>query len=197
MTVTLWTSQKLRVRGIPLNTLLKASLLFTISLFSFVSTVRAQAPYPSLGFTRETNTENTFDYVLKPNADEIHKRIGGSDKPYRIVGAVARPAKRIAVLLFVNAQAEYQLEPHDNSVTIIVDSISIPNLTYEVAVKKEYPPIKLEIVNILIDLDAFKRIAKGTSVTMRLGSVAHQLDKDNLDALRHLVKEVEKDESAP
>jgi hypothetical protein len=172
------------------------ALLFTVvSLVVFVPSAGAQSTYSSLPFARESNDQNTTDYVLKPEIDEIHKRLGGADKPYRIVGVVARPSNRLAVLMFVNSQKAFQLETQaDKAVVITVDDSAISNLTYNVAAKQDHADYKLEIGNILMSLDDLRKIAKGKTVSMKLGAVVHQLDSDNLSALRYLMSEIEKDE---
>lgn len=154
----------------------------------------AQSPYPSLSFARESNNEGTTDYVLKPETAEIGKRLGGLDKPYRIVGALARPSKRLAVLLFVNSQQTFQLEQSDKSVMITVDAVDIADLKYEIAAKEESPNGKIEIGNVLIKLDDLRKVATGSSVKIKLGALVHQLDRDNLTALRYMVGEIDKDE---
>jgi hypothetical protein len=170
-------------------------LLATLALMLLVQAVAAQSPYPSLTFLREPNKEDTTDYVLQPQVEEIHKRVGGPHKPYRIVGVLARPAKEAAVLLFVNSNDEFQLDLQtDKSVVITVDSVDIGNLSYEMAATNVDGPLKLEIGNVLIKLDDLRKIAKATSVTMKLGAVVHQLDRDNLTALKYLVSEIDKDE---
>ena len=175
------------------------ALLFTVvAVVVFVPSAAAQSTYPSLPFTREPNNQGTTDYVLKPEVDEIHKRVGGADKPYRIVGVVARPSNRLAVLMFVNSQKAFQLETQaDKAVVITVDDTNISNLTYEVAAKQDHADYKLEIGNILMSLDDLRKVAKGKMVSMKLGAVVHQLDSDNLSALRYLMSEIEKDEKKP
>src|SRR5688572_19346583 len=172
------------------------ALLFTVvALLVLVPSAAAQSTYPSLPFARESNDENTTDYVLKPEVDEIQKRLGGPDKPYRIVGVVARPSSRLAVLMFVNSRKAFQLETQaDKAVVITVDDSNISNLTYEVAAKDEQPDYKLEIGNVLMSLDDLRKVAKAKTVSMKLGAVVHQLDSDNLSALRYLMSEIEKDE---
>lgn len=175
--------------------LLRPGLVITLALLFFVSVAAVQTPYPSLSFAREPNTEGTTDYVLRPVVGEIQKKVGGDDKPYQIVGAVARPAKEAAILLFVNAQKEIQFRPETNrSVIITVDAVDIDNLEYDVAATNESEPIKLQIANSLVALKDLKRIAKSDSVLLKLGPVLHRIDKDNLSALRHLVSEMEKDQ---
>ncbi len=171
-------------------------ILFAALAFLFlVQTASAQSPYPSLSFGRESNNEGSTDYVLRPEVEEIHKRVGGADKSYRIVGALARPSKQAAVLLFMNYQKDFQLDAQaDKSVIITIDAADIGNLNYEIAAKNDDPPLKLEIGNVLMSLDDLRRIAKGGSVTIKLGAVVHQLDRDNLTAIRYLVSEIEKDE---
>lgn len=167
----------------------------TLALLFLVQLTAAQSPYPSLSFGREQNNEGSTDYLLRPEVEEIHKRVGGPDKPYRIVGALARPAKEAAVLLFTNFQKDFELDKQtDKSVIITVDSVDIGNLKYEMAAKNDDPPLKLEIGNVLISLADLRRIAKGGSVTMKLGAVVHQLDRDNLTAIKYLVSEIDKDE---
>ena len=172
-------------------------LLFAVAaLVILIPTAAAQSTYPSLPFARESNEQGTTDYVLKPEVDEIHKRLGGADKPYRIVGVVARPSKGLAVLMFVNSQKVFQLETQaDKAVIITVDNSNISNnLTYEVAAKQDHADYKLEIGNILMSLDDLRKVAKGKTVSMKLGAVVHQLDSDNLSALGYLMSEIEKDE---
>ena len=172
------------------------TLLFTVvALVVLVPSAAAQSTYPSLPFARESNDQNTTDYVLKPDVDEIHKRLGGADKPYRIVGVVARPSNRLAVLMFVNSQKAFELETQaDKAVVITVDNSNISNLTYNVAAKQDHADYKLEIGNILMSLEDLRKVAKGKTVSMELGAVVHQLDSDNLSALRYLISEIEKDE---
>ena len=173
----------------------KYGLLAVAALLLITSIAAAQSPYPSLSFAREANNEGTTDYVLKPETEEISKRLGGSDKPYRIVGALARPSKRLAVLLFVNSQQTFQLEPQlDKSVVITVDALDIADLKYEIAAKEESPNGKIEIGNVLIKLEDLRKVATGSSVKIKLGAVVHQLDRDNLTALKYMVGEIEKDE---
>ena len=175
--------------------LIQALLFTVVTLVVLAPPAAAQSNYPSLPFAREANDENTTDYVLKPEIDEIQKRLGGADKPYRIVGVVARPSNRLAVLMFVNSQKAFQLETQaDKAVVITVDNATISNLTYTVAAKHDNPDYKLEIGNILVSLDDLRKLAKGQTVSMKLGAVVHQLDSDNLSALRYLVSEIEKDE---
>jgi len=170
-------------------------LLIVVALVVLVPSAAAQSTYPSLPFARESNDENTTDYVLKPEVEEIQKRLGGPDKPYRIVGVVARPSSRLAVLLFVNSQKAFQLETQaDKAVVITVDNSNISNLTYEVAAKDDHADYKLEIGNILMSLDDLRKVAKGKTVSVKLGAVIHELDSDNLSALRYLMSEIEKDE---
>jgi hypothetical protein len=169
--------------------------LATLALMLLVQAVAAQSPYPSLSFGREPNKEDTTDYLLQPQVEEIHKRVGGPHKPYRIVGVLARPSKQLAVLLFVNSHNEYQLDQQtDKNVVISIDTEEIQSLSYEMAAKNADGPLKLEIGNVLIKLDDLRRIAKATSVTLKLGAVVHQLDRDNLMALKYLVGEIDKDE---
>lgn len=171
------------------------SALIILTFLICVPLAAAQSPYPSLSFARESNKDDTMDYVLKPEIAEIQKRVGGVDKAFRIVGAVARPANRLAVLLFVNSQKEFQLEPQsDKSVVITVDGADIAGLKYEVAAKEDEPTAKLEIGNVLLRLDDLRKVANGGSVTMKMGTVVHQLDRDNLAALKYLISEIDKDE---
>jgi hypothetical protein len=173
----------------------QSTLFAMLAFLVLVPIASAQSPYPSLSFGREANKEGSTDYFLRPEVEEIHKRVGGVDKPYRIVGALARPTKQAAVLLFVNSQKDFQLDVQtDKSVIITVDSVDIGNLSYEIAAKNPDPPLKLEIGNVLISLNDLRRIAKAGTVTMKLGEVVHQLDSDNLTALKYLVSEIEKDE---
>ena len=174
---------------------IQALLLTVVALVVLVPSAAGQSTYPSLPFARETNDENTIDYVLTPEVDEIHKRLGGADKPYRIVGVVARPSNRLAVLMFVNSQKAFQLETQaDKAVVITVDNTNISNLTYNIAAKQDHADYKLEIGNILMNLDDLRKVAKGKIVIMKLGAVVHQLDSENLSAMRYLVSEIEKDE---
>ena len=174
---------------------IRALLLTVVALVVLVPSAAAQSTYPSLPFARESNDQNTTDYVLKPEVDEIHKRLGGADKPYRIVGVVARPSNRLAVLMFVNSQKAFQLEIQaDKAVVITVDNATISNLTYNVAAKQDHADYKLEIGNILMSLDDLRKVAKGKTVSLKLGAVVHQMDSDNLSALRYLMSEIEKDE---
>lgn len=171
------------------------TLLATLALMLLASAAAAQSPYPSLSFGREPNKEDTTDYFLEPQVEEIHKRLGGPDKPYRIVGVLARPSKQLAVLLFVNSHNEFQLDLQtDKSVVITVDSVDIGNLSYEMAARNADGPLKLEIGNVLIKLDDLRKIANGASVTMKLGAVVHQLDRDNLTAFKYLLSEIDKGE---
>lgn len=174
--------------------LMKLTALATFGLLLFVSAASAQSPYPSLSFAREPNTEGSTDYVLKPEIEEVQKRVGGNDKPYQLVGAVARPAKQAAVLLFVNGQKEIQFRPEtDTSVVITVDSVDLPATKYELAATSDKDLIKLQIANVLISLTDLQRIAKAGSVALRFGPVTYRMDKDNLNALRYLTSEIEKD----
>src|SRR5688572_1654700 len=169
-------------------------LLIFACVLLFVSTAAGQTGYPSLPFARETNAEGTTDYVLKPVIEEIYKKVG-KDKPYQLVGAVARPSKKAAVLLFLNGQTELQFRPEtDKSVIITVDSAEISNLKYEVVATEESEVMKLQIANILISLKDLQRIANGSSVSFKLGPVSHRLAQDNHNALRYLVSEIEKDQ---
>ncbi|HWN11752.1 MAG TPA: hypothetical protein VNO50_21175 [Pyrinomonadaceae bacterium] len=173
---------------------LKLASLSISALLLFVSAVSAQVPYPSLAFTRESNSEGSTDYVLRPKVEEIQKKAGGVDKPYQIVGVLARPAKAMAVLLFLNAQKEIQFDPQANSrVVITVDGVELPRLQYELTATTDSDVIKLQIANVMIPLKDLQRIAKGASVTLKIGSVVHQIEKDNLSALRYLTAEIEKD----
>lgn len=151
----------------------------------------------SFSFTREANKAGTTDYVLKPMIDEIHKKIGGADKPYQVLGAVARPTTDGAVLVFANAQTESQLYSQTNrGVSIKAGSLEVKNLEYELAAQSEdNAPTKLEIANVLITFKDFQKIAGAKSVTVKFGSVAYQLDKDNLDALHYMAAEIEKDQN--
>ncbi|MDQ5847308.1 MAG: hypothetical protein M3539_18645 [Acidobacteriota bacterium] len=153
----------------------------------------AQTPYPSLSFEREQNKDGSVDYVLRPMISEIHKRFGDN---FRIVGVVARPATRKAVLLLVNAQPQFQLDVQAvKSVVITADSAEIGNLTYDVVAKgKEDSLVKFEIGNTLISFEDFQRIASANSVVLKFGAVTHQLDKENREALRFLVAEIQKDQ---
>ena len=170
-------------------------LFATLALLFLVRIAAAQSPYPSLSFGREQNKEGSTDYLLRPEVEEIHKRLGGPDKPFRIIGALARPTKEAAVLLFMNFQKDFQLDTQtDQSVVITVDSVDIGNLKYEMAAKNDDPPLKLEIGNVLITLADLRRIAKAGSVSMKLGAVVHQLDRDNLAAIQYLVSEIDKDD---
>jgi len=171
------------------------SALTILAFLVLAPLAAAQSPSTGLSFERESNKENTTDYVLKPVHDEVHKHLVGADKPYRIVGALARPAKQLAVLLFVNIQKDFELSPQaDKSVVITVDAADIRNLKYEVAASDEQPTGKLEIGNVLIRLDDLRKVANGTSVTMKMGAVVHQLDRDNVAALKYLISEIDKDE---
>ena len=180
-----------------MNKCFRPSLLALLALVVLVvTTAHAQTPYPSLAFARETNGEGTTDYVLRPMVEEIHKRAGGYDKPFQIVGAVARPSKQAAVLLFTNGQKELQLDTQlDTSVVITVDSVDIGNLKYELAAKNTDPTrlIKLEIANVLITLSDLQKIGNANSVVLKFGAVVYQLDKENREAFRYLVDEIEKD----
>jgi hypothetical protein len=171
-------------------------LPMALALLFFVSAAHAQTPYPSLAFTREPNNEGSTDYLLKPDVDEIARRVGDA-KPFQIIGVVARPTKPAAVLLFVNAQKELQLHAQtDMSVVITADSVEIRNLTYELVAKNESEtdPLKLEIANVLINWKDFLTIARANSVLVKYGSVTYQLDKDNINALHYFLAEIEKDQ---
>ena len=174
--------------------LIKLVALSAFLLPVFVSAASAQSPYPSLEFAREPNTQGTMDYVLKPVVDELQKKLGGDDKPYQIVGVVARPANKSAVLLLVNGQKELQFLPEgDTSAVITVDSVELPRLKYELAATNDKHVIKLQIANVLISLSDLQRIAKGSSVALKFGPVTHKMDKENLSAFRYLTSEIEKD----
>jgi hypothetical protein len=176
--------------------ILKLSLcLFALLLLSAAAAL-AQTPYPSLSFEKQQNADGTVDYVLRPIISEIHKRVGGPDKTYRMVGAVVRPATKKAVLLLLNAQEQFQLEAQTvKSVVITADTTEINNLTYDLVAKgKVDSPIKFEIGNTLMSLDNFEKIANANSVVVKFGAVVHQLDKDNRDALHYLVGQIQKDQ---
>lgn len=177
--------------------LLRPAFLMALALLFFVSAAPAQTPYPSLAFAKEPNNEGSTDYVLKPDVGEITRRVGGPDKPFQIVGVVARPTKEAAVLLFVNAQKELQFHAQtDRSVVITADSVEIRNLTYELVAKSggESDPIKVEVGNVLINWKDFLTIAKATSVLVKYGSVTYQFDKDNINAFHYFLSEIEKDQ---
>jgi hypothetical protein len=164
-----------------------------LMLFSAFTQSQAQTLYPSLGFERETDEDGTF-YKLRPNIGEIHKRVGGPDKPFMILGVVALPQKERVVLLLVNAQPEFQFEPTDNAVVIKAGSSVIRDLSYTIAGKsKGDTSIKTEIANVLISLDDYRTIANADSVVASFGKVTYQLDKENQAALRFLLNEIDKD----
>ena len=166
------------------------------AFLSFIAAAQAQTPYPSLAFTKEPNNEGSTDYVLKPDVGEITKRVGGAE-PFQIIGAVARPTKQAAVLLFVNAQKEFQFHAEtDRNVVITADSVEIRNLTYELAGKSEgeSEPIKVEVGNVLLSWKDFLTITRANSVLVKYGSVTYQLDKDNINALHYFLSEIEKDQ---
>src|SRR5688500_17938505 len=109
---------------------IRSLLLIVVALVVLVPSAAAQSTYPSLPFARESNEENTTDYVLKPEVEEIQKRLGGPDKPYRIVGVVARPSSRLAVLLFVKSQKACKLETQAHkAVGIAVDTSTTSTVT--------------------------------------------------------------------
>ncbi|HSS19232.1 MAG TPA: hypothetical protein VLL54_04100 [Pyrinomonadaceae bacterium] len=156
------------------------------------SASQAQTPYPSLRFEREAGKDGTL-YQLRPVVEEIHKRIGGEDKPFKILTAVARPANGRVVLLLVNAQQHFQFDD-DTNVTITADSRVIKDITYTVSASgNEKSEIKLEVANALISLADFRSIATADSVVVKFGKVTYQLDKENREALRFLLNEIDKD----
>ncbi len=169
-------------------------LLSTVFLFLIQVAVHGQAPYPTLALSKEIDNGATT-YVLKPMAEEIQKKVGGPDRPYQIVGAVVRPTNKAAVLLFLNAQTDSQLFAQtDRSVIITADAIEFKYAKYEPAAKSESETlIKLEIANVLISFDDFRNIAAAKSVTLKFGKVSYVVDKENLESLRYLATEIERD----
>lgn len=175
-------------------------LLMVLGLLLFVSAGQAQSPHSGLAFLKEKNNEGTMDYVLKPDVEEINRRLGGNDKPFKIIGALARPAKQVAVLLFVNAQKEFQFPAEsDTTVVITADASDIRIVNSDLAARSddETQILKTEIVNILVYWKEFQKISRAKSVTVTYGPVTYQLDKDNIDALHFLMAEIEKDQKTP
>jgi hypothetical protein len=175
---------------------MKTILFIMLALLIVPVAAQSQTLSSSFSFSREPNRAGSIDYVLKPIVDEIHKKIGGPDRAYQALGALARPKNLAAVLLFANAQRESQLSTQsDKSVFIKAGSLEFNYPEYVLAAKSESEsPIRLEIANVLISLQDFLKIATANSVSVKFGAVTYQLDKDNLEALRHMATEIETDQ---
>ncbi|HEV2884141.1 MAG TPA: hypothetical protein VGW36_04750, partial [Pyrinomonadaceae bacterium] len=104
---------------------MKLFCLLTLLLLMAPAAIGQSLP-PTFSVQKNTNQENSTDYVLRPVLEEVHKKAGGSDKPYRLLFALVRPGKASAVLMFANAHSEPQLSTQsDNSVKVKADSLEL------------------------------------------------------------------------
>lgn len=174
---------------------MKSIVLTIFALLVFAPVFTSAQTLPStFTFARETTDDGGILYSLSMNAGEIIKK-RGVNSPYRIVGAVVRLDTQRAVILFANAQRQFQLaNQRDKSVTIITDSEKIEGLEYKMAAQSEEDTvIKLEIGNTLMTYKEFEKIMNAGSVTVTYGAVSYQLDKENIQALQYFAAQIEKD----
>jgi hypothetical protein len=174
---------------------MKSIFLTIFALFVLAPVLTPAQTLSSLfSFERKTADDGGIIYTLTPNAGDIIKK-RGLNSPYQMIGAVARPDTGKAVIIFANAQKQFQLAVQRNkSVSIIADGEIIEDLKYEMAAQSEGDTvIKLEIGNTVMSYREFEKMMNADSVTVTYGAVSYQLDKENLAALHYFAAQIEKD----
>ena len=113
---------------------------------------------------------------------------------FQALGVIAQPAANKVGLTLINAQTQYQLHINQTKgayITIGTEVIHIPY--YQVLQKRDIGKLKMETAAIKISNDILWKLVKADRVTVQCGMVIYELDQDNIDALKYLAAQIEKD----
>lgn len=144
-------------------------------------------------FKRETGQETGIPYfILMPRLEAItYDAMRGST--FEALGAMVQPERNKYGLLFFNAKEEYQLHlQKEKNVVLQIDGEEFKIPEYILGERKVVGRLKMETATIVIDKKIFEKLVKADDVIIRVGSIAYNLDQDNIDALHYYSAELKK-----
>lgn len=161
---------------------------------SAASTARAIELPSNFRYRRELGeTTGLPVYILMPE-EEAMEADGEKGNVFQALGVIAQPAANKVGLTLVNAQTQYQLNINQTKgayLTIGTEVIHIPD--YQVLLKRDVGKLKIETAAIKISNDILWKLVKADRITVQCGMVIYELDQDNIDALKYLAAQIEKD----
>ena len=113
---------------------------------------------------------------------------------FQALGVLAQPEANKVELTLINAQIQYQLHINQTKgayITIGTEVIHIPDC--QVLLKRDIGKLKMETAAIKISNDILWRLVKADRITVQCGMVIYELDQDNIEALKYLATQIEKD----
>ena len=132
-------------------------------------------------------------YILMPE-DEAMEADAQRGNVFQALGVLAQPEANKVGLTLINAQTQYQLQINQTKgayITIGTEVIHIPD--YQVLLKRDIGKLKMETAAIKISNDILWKLVKADRITVQCGMVVYELDQDNIDALKYLAAQIEKD----
>lgn len=132
-------------------------------------------------------------YVLTPDEGAMDAA-GGAGEEFQALGVTAQPEANKAAIIFYNAAKQFQLQTAREKgfrLTIERQSFNIP--AYQVEEQKDLGKLKLETARIQITKEILWKLVNADHVTAQCGTVIYELDRDNIEALKYLATQIEKD----
>lgn len=162
-------------------------LVFSLSVFS-------QELPSNFEFKRETGQETGIPFFHIVPSTESVAYDAGLGNTFEALGVIAQPERDKYGVMLMNAKPTYQLSTGKNkSCTLIIDEEKFEYPRFTLGAKNIVGKLRIETVAFQIDRNTFEKLAKGDDITIRCGIVSYNLDQDNIDALRYLANEIEKD----
>lgn len=149
-------------------------------------------------FVRELGEDTGLPvYTLTPD-DDAMAAAGLNGEEFQALGVLAQPEANKVGLIFYNATAQYQLQINQTKgfhLTADKEAFHLP--TYRIMNQRVSGRLKLEAAAVQITNEILFKLLKADRVTAQCGMVVYELDRDNIEALKYLATQIEKDAKTP
>lgn len=168
-------------------------LLFSLS----VTTLFAQVELPSnFTYSRATGQKSGIPgYMLGLASQSIEYDLINNN-PFEALTGFMQPERDYYLLLFINCKPALSLRRNvSKGAALTIDGEKFEYKSYKIKTEMKRKPLRLgiEMAEFEISREVFVKLIKADDVTVRVGSVFYNLDKDNVDALRYLAAEINQD----
>lgn len=132
-------------------------------------------------------------HTLTPD-NEAMAAAAANGEEFQALGVIAQPEANKVGLIFFNAARQYQLQiSQAKGFHLIVEKEVFDIPSYLLSEQREFGKLKFEMAGIQISTELLWKLVKAEHVTAQCGSVVYELDRDNIEALKYLATQMEKD----
>jgi hypothetical protein len=132
-------------------------------------------------------------YTLTPD-DETMAAATANGEEFQALGVLAQPDAKKVGLIFYSAARQFQLQINQAKgfyLTMDKEVVHVP--TYLITGQREAGKLKMEVAGVQISNEVLWKLLRAEHVTAQCGMVVYELDRDNIEALRYLAIQIEKD----